>query len=189
MHSLPQVVRTKQKIRDFVFSVLPPKGTLAQITLSLANNSIEVRSRVDVPAITSYLACRQKTAEALLRVYVNELYGSDKAAAEKGAATSNQISHSHSRFVWKALVHGAGLGRDSGWGGQEYKSGRKWSPCRYPCRCTVLRRRTASVCQQHCGQGVVVMQTQSTPLPHVTSIRMRATNVLRSGLSCGSHRR
>ncbi len=39
-----QVVRTKQKVRDFVFSSAPPKGLVAQITLALANNTIEVRT-------------------------------------------------------------------------------------------------------------------------------------------------
>lgn len=38
-----QVVRTKQKIRDFVFNFTPPKGSLAQLTLALANNTVEVR--------------------------------------------------------------------------------------------------------------------------------------------------
>ncbi len=37
-----QVVRTKQKIRDFVFNFTPPKGSLAQLTLALANNTVEV---------------------------------------------------------------------------------------------------------------------------------------------------
>ena len=38
-----QVVRSKHKVRSFVFSPAPRKGSLAQLTLALANNSVEVR--------------------------------------------------------------------------------------------------------------------------------------------------
>lgn len=40
---LLQAVRSKHKIRAFVFSPAPKRGALAQLTLSLANNTIEVR--------------------------------------------------------------------------------------------------------------------------------------------------
>lgn len=38
-----QVIRSKHKIRSFVFSTSPRRGLLVQLTLSLANNAIEVR--------------------------------------------------------------------------------------------------------------------------------------------------
>jgi hypothetical protein len=38
-----QVVRSKHKVRAFVFSPAAKRGGLAQLALSLANNTIEVR--------------------------------------------------------------------------------------------------------------------------------------------------
>jgi len=65
-----QVIRSKHKIRSFVFSPSPRRGLLVQLTLSLANNAIEVRPFLIhcIVPVHVHMLCQRELLQQLLCV-------------------------------------------------------------------------------------------------------------------------